>query len=122
MPALFRSAGESPPLPAVILKDAAATYRQASKYDRRDRNGLALDAVTAIRRHQLRDNDFKMARTWMANATGGVGDVLIVFGPEDVCRTTAALLVVEWENLLCRDDAIVVVGGFGLGDVLQSRG
>ena len=89
-------------------EDAAAAYREASRYDRRDRYGLSPETVTGIRRDKLRDNDFESLRTWMADATGGVGDVLVVFGPEDVCRTTAAFLVAEWENLLCRDDAIVL--------------
>ena len=56
-------------------EDAAAAYREASRYDRRDRYGLSPETVTDIRRDQVRDNDFESLRTWMADATGGVGDV-----------------------------------------------
>ncbi|MDB5294259.1 MAG: hypothetical protein JWO31_242 [Phycisphaerales bacterium] len=97
-----------PALRWLPTEDAAAAYRDASRYDRRDRYGLSPEAVTDILRDQVRDNDFEALRTWMADATGGVGDVLIVFGAEDICRTTAAFLVAEWENLLSRNDAIVL--------------
>jgi len=89
-------------------EEAAEAYGIASTYDRRDRYGLSPETVVDVRRHRLRDSDFETARTWMAHVTGGVGEVLVVFGPQDVCGTTAGFLVAEWENLLCGADAIVL--------------
>jgi hypothetical protein len=57
---------------------------------------------------EVHHDDFEPVRKWMAESTGGSGEALVVFGREDVCRTTTAFFVNECESLLCRDDAIVL--------------
>lgn len=86
--------------------DALAAFRRAWDYSSPARYGLNETAFAAIERLDVDGSD---VRVWLA-ARIGVGELLLVFGCDEVFRVSALIFLDRWQDMFCpsRDDVIVL--------------
>jgi hypothetical protein len=92
--------------------DASAAYNRAMGLCSRTRYGLDESALPAIERLDVEESGPAVMR-WLAERVGG-GDLLLVFGRDDVFQVSAPLFLDRWQDMFCpsRDDVLVMpVGG-----------
>jgi hypothetical protein len=88
--------------------DAAAAYDRAMTLCSRTRYGLDETAFAVIERLDVEEPG-PGAEQWLAERVGA-GDVLLVFGRDDVFRVPTPLLLGRWQDMFCpsRDDVVIV--------------
>ena len=93
--------------------DAVIIYDRAMGLCSRTRYGLDETAFASIERLNV-DAPVPDAQQWLSERIG-VGDVLLVFGPDDVFRVPASLFLSNWQDMFCpsRDDVVIVPDGGG---------
>ena len=96
--------------------DAVAAYDRAIGLCSRTRYGLDETAFAAIDRLEVEEQG-PDAQQWLAERVG-TGDVLLVFGRDDVFRVPASLFLSNWQDIFhpSRDDVVIVPdsGGWAL--------
>ena len=93
--------------------DAVAAYDRAMGLCSRTRYGLDETAFAAIERLDVEEPG-PDAQQWLAERVGA-GNVLLVFGRDDVFRVPASLVLDNWQDMFCpsRDDVMIVPAGGG---------
>jgi hypothetical protein len=92
--------------------DAITTYEQATELCSRTRFGLDERSFAAIERLVVEEPS-PLVQQWLVERVG-TGDVLMVFGRDDVFRAPALQFLHHWQDMLCpsRDDVVILpVGG-----------
>ncbi len=91
--------------------DAVAAYSRALALCSRTRYGLDETAFATIERQDVEE---PAARQWLAERVGS-GDLLLVFGPDEVFRVSASFFLACWQDIFCpsRDDVVIVPSGGG---------
>lgn len=87
--------------------DAISAYEQAMKLCSRRGYGLNETVFPTIERLDVEKP--KEAQTWLTERVCG-GDLLLVFGRDDVFRIPASLFLDRWQDIFCpsRDDVMIV--------------
>lgn len=90
------------------LPEAATTYDRAMTRCSRTRYGLDETAFQTIERLDVEEPG-PSAQKWLAERVG-TGDVMLVFGQDEVFRVPASLFIDRWQDMFCpsRDDVVVV--------------
>lgn len=93
--------------------DAAAAFDRAMGFCSRTRYGLDETAIAAVERLSV-DEPGPDAQHWLAERVGA-GELLLVFGQDEVFRVPAAVFLSGWRNMFCpsRDDVVIVPAGGG---------
>jgi hypothetical protein len=96
--------------------DANAAYDRTTRLCSRTRYGLDETTITGIERLDVNERGPE-ARAWLAERVG-VGDLLVVYGRDDVFRVPAPLFLDNWQDMFgpSRDDVVIVPasGGWAL--------
>lgn len=100
--------GIGPEVVQLDRQDAAATYHQAVTLCSRTRHGLNETRFSAVERLKVEGSE-AAARAWLAERIGS-GELLLVFGLEDVVRVPSTLFLDHWQDMFCpsRDDVVIV--------------
>jgi hypothetical protein len=97
--------------PEVVPLDspaALAAYTDAIGMCSRTRYGLDETAFDRIERLDVEGAE-SAARVWLAERVGD-GELLLIFGRDEVFRVPAALFLGNWQDMYCpsRDDVVIV--------------
>ena len=88
--------------------DDIAAYERAMRLCSRTRYGLDEAAFTAIERLDVEEAG-PAALAWLTERVGG-GELLLVFGRDEVFRVPALLFLSRWQDMFgpSRDDVVIV--------------
>ena len=95
------------------IPDALAAYNWAMALCSRTRYGLDETGFGDIERLDVEGAE-SAARVWLA-ARVGDGELLLVFGRDEVFQVPAPLFLGNWQDMFCpsRDDVVIVPAGGG---------
>jgi hypothetical protein len=101
-------AASGPEVVSLAQADASVAYNRAIGLCNRTRYGLDESALPTIERLDVNDPG-PAAESWLAERVG-VGELLLVFGRDDVFRMPSRLFVSSWRDMFCpsRDDVVIM--------------
>jgi hypothetical protein len=89
--------------------EAAAAFASAESYSSKTRYGLNAATFPSVERLDIETED-AASREWLQQRMGTGAQLLLVFGPGDVCSVRATFFLEHWRDLFCpsRDDVVIL--------------